>query len=140
MIQEMGVSAFLGYTQDLGIDVLLPNDEEGRVLTGLDEPAEVAEALTKLYPGALVMLKLDADGSFVHVGGESTHVPPATNNLVDATGAGDSFAGSFLARYLSGATPVAAATFATRVSAWVIEHLGARPEPDARLRALLGAP
>ena len=140
MIQEMGVSAFLGHTQDLGIDVLLPNDEEGRVLTGLDEPAEVAEALTKLYPGALVMLKLDADGSFVHVGGESTHVPPATNNLVDATGAGDSFAGSFLARYLGGATPVAAATFATRVSAWVIEHLGARPEPDARLRALLGAP
>jgi ribokinase len=139
MIQEMGVSSFLGHTQDLGIDVLLPNYEEGNVLTGLDEPADIAEALTKLYPGALVMLKLDADGSFVHVDGVSTHVPPATNNLVDATGAGDSFAGSFLARHLAGSTPVDAATFATKVSAWVIEHLGARPEPDARLRALLEA-
>lgn len=139
MIQEMGVNAFLAQTQDLGIDVLLPNYEEGKVLTGLDEPADIAEALTKLYPGALVMLKLDADGSFVHVDGDSTHVPPATNNLVDATGAGDSFAGSFLAQHLSGATPVEAARFATNVSAWVIEHLGARPEPDARLRALLGA-
>jgi len=86
-----------------------------------------------------VMLKLDADGSFVHVGGVSTHVPPATNNLVDATGAGDSFAGSFLARHLTGSSPVEAATFATKVSAWVIEHLGARPEPDTRLRTLLGA-
>ena len=28
--------------------------------------------------------------------------------------------------------------YATRVSAWVIEHVGARPEPDARLRAVLG--
>ena len=138
MIQEMGVTAFLAQTQDLGIDVLLPNYEEGKVLTGLQEPADIAEALTKLYPGALVMLKLDADGSFVHVDGHSTHVPPATNNLVDATGAGDSFAGSFLARHLTGGTPVEAATFATQISAWVIEHLGARPEPDARLRALLG--
>jgi ribokinase len=139
MIQEMGVSSFLAQTQDLGIDVLLPNYEEGKVLTGLDEPADIAEALTKLYPDALVMLKLDADGSFVHVDGASTHVPPATNNLVDATGAGDSFAGSFLARHLSGSSPEESATFATKVSAWVIEHLGARPEPDARLRAMLRA-
>jgi hypothetical protein len=32
---------------------------------------------------------------------------------------------------------VAAARFATSISAWVIEHLGARPEPDPKLRAVL---
>jgi len=32
-----------------------------------------------------------------------------------------------------------AARFATTISAWVIEHLGARPEPDTRLRAILRA-
>ena len=137
MIEEMGVTQFLACTQDLGIDVFLPNYEEGEVLTGLDDPEAIAAALAKLYPQALIMLKLDAEGALVFDKGVATRVPPATNNLVDATGAGDSFAGAFLARYLSGTTAVEAAHFATTISAWVIEHLGARPEPDARLRAVL---
>jgi ribokinase len=137
MIEEMGVGQFLAVTQDLGIDVFLPNYQEGQVLTDLDDPEGIAAALAKLYPDALIMLKLDADGALVHEHGVTTLIPPATNNLVDATGAGDSFAGAFLAKYLQGASAVEAATFATTISAWVIEHLGARPEPDARLRGLL---
>ncbi|MEP7202539.1 MAG: carbohydrate kinase family protein [Ilumatobacteraceae bacterium] len=137
MIEEMGINNFLACTQDLGIDVFLPNFEEGEVLTGLDDPEAIAAALAKLYPKALIMLKLDADGALVFDDGLVTHIPPATNNLVDATGAGDAFAGAFLARYLSGSTALEAAQFATTISAWVIEHLGARPEPDARLRAIL---
>jgi ribokinase len=137
MIEEMGVDHFLAVTQDLGIDVFLPNYQEGGVLTGLDEPETIAAALAKLYPQALIMLKLDADGALVYDDGVATQIPPATNNLLDATGAGDSFAGAFLARYLDGVSAVDAAHFATSVSAWVIEHLGARPEPDAKLRALL---
>ena len=99
MIEEMGVNQFLSVTQDLGIDVFLPNYQEGEVLTGLDDPEAIAAALAKLYPQALIMLKLDADGALVYDNGVATHIPPATNNLVDATGAGDSFAGAFLARY-----------------------------------------
>lgn len=137
MIQEMGVDAFLAATNDLGIDVFLPNKEEGEILTGMKEPEHIARDLTELYQGALVILKLDADGALVWLDGGAHHIPPATNNLVDATGAGDSFAGSFLACYLTGASPVAAATFATSISAWVIEHPGARPTPDARLHRLL---
>ena len=56
-----------------------------------------------------MILKLDADGALVWLDGVAHHIPPATNNLVDATGAGDSFAGAFLARYLVGATAVDAA-------------------------------
>ena len=67
-----------------------------------------------------------SDGALVWLDGGPHHIPPATNNLVDATGAGDSFAGAFLARHLAGATPLAAATFAdlgtrfpaTRYEAW----------------------
>ena len=139
MIEEMGVNQFLAATQDLGIDIFLPNYQEGEVLTGLDDPEAIAAALAKLYPQALIMLKLDADGALVYDNGVATHIPPATNNLVDATGAGDSFAGAFLARYLGGMSAVESARFATTISAWVIEHLGARPEPDARLRAVLQA-
>lgn len=140
MIEEMGVDSFLAATTDLGIDVFLPNKEEGEILTGLKEPEDIASELTVIYPGALVILKLDADGALVWLDGTAHHIPPATNNLVDATGAGDSFAGSFLARYLRGVSVVDAATFATSVSAWVIEHPGARPAADARLSALLALP
>ena len=138
MIQEVGVDQFLSVTQDLGIDVFLPNKEEGTVLTGRSDPADIVRELDALYPSALIVLKLDADGALVFRDGDAVHVPPApTNRLVDATGAGDSFAGAFLARYLRGADSVEAARFANRVSAWVIEHPGARPVADTRLAAVL---
>lgn len=137
MIEAMGVDAFLRYTQDLGIDIVLPNHEEGSALTGESEPNRIAEVLAEIYPGALIALKLDAQGALIAEGGVAISIPPATNNLVDATGAGDSFAGAFLARYLNGWGAVESAHFATRISAWVIEHLGARPESDVRLEALL---
>ena len=137
MIAEMGVEHFLDVTRDLDIDIFLPNKEEGAVLTGCKEPGDIARELDQLYPSALVILKLDADGALVWQDGTPHHVPPATNKLVDATGAGDSFAGGFLARYLVGSSAVEAAEFATRISAWVIEHPGARPAPGPQLRALI---
>ena len=48
MIGEMGVPQFLAVTQDLGINILLPNKEEGGVLTGgLTDPVEIAAALQR---------------------------------------------------------------------------------------------
>jgi len=139
MIDEMGVDHFIAVTRDLGIDVFLPNKEEGAILTGLKDPEAIAHDLTDIYAGSLVILKLDADGALMWLDGSAHHIPPATNNLVDATGAGDSFAGAFLARLLSGSTPLDAATFATSISAWVIEHPGARPTLDARAARLIAS-
>lgn len=137
MIQEMGVEAFLAVCTDLDFDIVLPNKEEGSVLTGHQAPEDIANGLRSLFPRALIVLKLDAEGALVVDGDSATHVPPATNKLVDATGAGDSFAGAFLAAHLAGRTSVEAARFATRISAWVIEHIGARPIPDQRLQQVL---
>ena len=137
MIQEMGVDQFLSWTKDLSINILFPNYDEGRVLTGFDEPDEIVRSLANIYDGALIILKLDADGALVFDGKSSTQIPPATNNLVDATGAGDSFAGAFLAHYLVASSPVDAAIYATKVAAWVVEHLGARPATDARLQQII---
>jgi ribokinase len=139
MIDELGVDHFLSVTQDLGIDLFLPNKEEGAVLTGVKDPVDMARELDQLYPSALIVVKLDADGALVWLDGEAVHVPPATNELVDATGAGDSFAGAFLARYLRGADAVEAAVFANSISAWVIEHPGARPSAGPKLTRLLRA-
>ena len=137
MIREMGVDKFLKYTQDLGIDIFFPNYEEGSVLTGLKEPAEIAASLAEIFPNALIMLKLDAKGSLLYEKGKATRIAPESNNLMDATGAGDSFAGAFLAHYLKTQDAVAAAHFATKISAWVIEQLGARPKRDASLNAII---
>ena len=137
MIQEMGVEQFLSWTKDLNIDIFFPNFEEGRVLTGCEEPEAIVRALAKIYDNALIILKLDADGALVFDGKSATQIAPATNNLVDATGAGDSFAGAFLAHYLKSNSAVDAAKFATKVAAWVIEHLGARPATDARLQQII---
>lgn len=137
MIQEMGVDQFLSWTKDLDISILFPNYEEGRVLTGCDEPNDIVRSLANIYSEALIILKLDADGALVFDGHASTQISPATNNLVDATGAGDSFAGAFLAHYLKSNSAVDAAIFATKVAAWVIEHLGARPTPDNRLKQII---
>ena len=139
MVQEMGVDQFLSWTKDLGINIFFPNYDEGRVLTGFDEPDQIVRSLAKIYDGALIILKLDADGALVFDGKVSTEIPPATNNLVDATGAGDSFAGAFLAHYLVSNSPVSAAIFATKVAAWVIEHLGARPATDTRLQQIINS-
>jgi ribokinase len=139
MIQEMGVATFWSYIKDLGIKVFLPNYEEGRVLTNLLEPADIAAALADQLSGATIILKLDADGALVHHDGTQTVIAPATNNLVDATGAGDSFAGAYLAHFSKHGSVIDAARFATRIAAWVIEHLGARPAGDASLARIIAA-
>jgi ribokinase len=139
MIGEVGLEPFLGFTTDLGVDLLLPNHEEGAALTGEYEPEVIAARLAELYRGALVVLKLDAAGSLVLEKGAIKRIPPSTDRLVDATGAGDCFAGAFLSRYLRGRGAVESARFATEVAAWTIQRPGARPEPDAALEKVFSS-
>ena len=61
-------------------------------------------------------------------------------NAVDATGAGDTFAGALLARLLAGEDPLAAARYANAAAALSTTGYGAvAPIPrEAAVRALLG--
>lgn len=135
LIEQVGIDRFVRFTADLGFDVLFPNADEGRVLSGETDPELAVARLAERYPDARIVLKLDAQGVRVQTdGANSVHVPPVESRQVDATGAGDAFAGAFLSRWLGGASPLDASRFAAGVSAWVIERSGARPEPDARLK------
>ncbi|MEX2502239.1 MAG: carbohydrate kinase family protein [Trueperaceae bacterium] len=134
LIEQVGVDRFVRFTNDLEIDLLFPNLDEGRVLSGERAPDRIVAALAERYPGTRVVLKLDAKGAYLlDEDGAGVALPPRATRLLDATGAGDSFAGAFLAHWTRHGDPVAAGRFANDVSSWVIEHLGARPEPDARL-------
>lgn len=137
LIQDTGVDEFLSITDDLHIDLLFPNEDEGAVLTGEREPEAIARALAERYRGATIVLKLGADGALLLADDHAVKIPPVPSDLVDATGAGDSFAGAFLSKFLHGSSEVEAAEFACRVAAWVIGTLGARATADHRLADIL---
>lgn len=130
MIEEMGVSEFVRLTADLGVGVLFPNYEEGRVLSGETEPELIAARLSGLYGGATVLLKLERSGVFLHEGGRGAHFPTTPREVVDATGAGDAFAGAFLAEWMGGSASAVAAARANRVAGWVVGRVGSRPPVD----------
>ncbi|PWK64068.1 sugar kinase [Aminobacter sp. AP02] len=81
-----------------------------------------------------LVVKNGAEGITLSVGGNETFVASvAASKVVDTTGAGDSFNGAFLARYIETGDHVGAAEFAARVAATVIVHHGALL-PPAELR------
>lgn len=138
MIEAMGVPAFLSMVQELAPAVLFPNVDEGRVLSGRDEPRAMITELARLFPGAVIALKLDRDGALLlEPDGRLTPVPTDGQPALDATGAGDTFAGAFLSRWLRGVPVPEAGRFAVAVSNWVVGQVGARPPVDGALRGLL---
>lgn len=73
-----------------------------------------------------VVVKDGAEGITLSFAGGRTFVPSfAAGDIVDTTGAGDSFNGAFLASYLVSGNEQAAAEFAARVAATVIGYHGA---------------
>lgn len=137
MILQMGREEFRRVTRELRFDVLLPNLEEGRALTGAERPRDVLEALREQHPQAMVALKLDRDGAVVARGNDVLEVRATHDEAVDATGAGDAFGGAFLAHYLRSRDPLAAARCGVQVAGWVVSRFGARPARDAELERRL---
>lgn len=84
-----------------GADVLFPNRDEAEYLTGLADPARAAVALLDLTPAAVVTC--GPDGVYVASrGADSFHTPAADGGVVNTLGAGDAFAGGFLASTVDG--------------------------------------
>jgi len=120
-------------------DIALPSLDDARILTGLDAPEAIAAFYLALGP-PLVLLKCGAAGALLATAAGARHViPPHRVAAVDATGAGDAFAGALLARLLAGDDPLAAAHYANACAALATTGYGAvapLPRPAA-VRALL---
>ena len=84
------------------VDVFFPNEVELRALSGHEDPEE---ALRWLQRGATrVVAKLGAEGTMaIDEEGRTLHVPALRVNVVDTTGAGDTFNAGFLHAWLSDA-------------------------------------
>ncbi|SES06453.1 sugar kinase [Salipaludibacillus aurantiacus] len=84
-------------------DVILIGDAEGHLLTGTNEPAEIADFYKRLAPGTTVVVKLGAEGAYYSNGEESAFVSGfPVSKVVDPIGAGDSFAAGFISAQLRG--------------------------------------
>ena len=82
------------------VDVFAPNQSEACQLTGLDDPAKAATRLAEFCP--LVVVKAGGQGAYAQSGGQAWHAPALPVEVVDTTGAGDSFNAGFLAGMLQG--------------------------------------
>ncbi|GAA2605224.1 carbohydrate kinase family protein [Paractinoplanes durhamensis] len=81
-------------------DVFLPNANELRAIAGLDDTDEAASKL--VASGTTVVMKNGAAGARAWWPGGSCDAPGRVVDVVDTTGAGDSFNAGFLAGRLSG--------------------------------------
>jgi ribokinase len=78
---------------------------------------------------------LDKHGSMIAAGNSVLEVEATNDQVIDATGAGDAFCGSFLGHYLRSQDARAAAELATQTAGWVVSRFGARAAMDDEIRA-----
>ncbi len=105
-------------------DIVFASDDEAKLLFGDESPDAIADRF--LGMGAkIVVAKQGAKGALLATTENRTPIPPAPSTPVDSSGAGDAFAGSFLAWYLETGDPHLAATKAAEVAAATVSGLGA---------------
>jgi 2-dehydro-3-deoxygluconokinase len=122
-------------------DMAFPSREDAEAMTGLTDPEAIADHYLRLGC-PLVAVKCGADGALLATsGGLRVRARPHAVTAVDATGAGDTFCGAFMARTVLGDGPEAALAYANAAAALSTTGYGAVapiPRADA-VRALLAA-
>ncbi len=94
-LNEPGLADMLRVT-----DIFAPNLSEASQLTGETDPEKAAARLAEFCP--LVVVKCGAMGAYAQSGARVWHSPALKVDVVDTTGAGDSFNAGFLAARLQG--------------------------------------
>lgn len=105
-------------------DVLLPSLDDSRQLTGLHDADAIADFYLKLGV-PIVALKMAAEGCLIVTSDRRIRLPAHAVAAVDATGAGDTFDGAFLARLLAGDDLEAAGRYANVAAALSTTGYGA---------------
>lgn len=121
-------------------DIALPGLDDAARLSGLSEPDAIADFYLELGAAA-VALTLGAEGSLVATAEQRRRVAGRTVTPVDATAAGDTYDGAFLAELAAGRDPFAAAAYANAAAALSTRGYGAvAPMPTrAQVEAFLAS-
>lgn len=120
--KTLGIESALGQ-----FDIVKPNELEGKVLTGIDcrqDPYEAAR-IVKSWGPKIVIVTLAELGSVIYDGTQFIDIPPYEIDLIDATGAGDTYMAGFTFEYLkTGGDLRRAGCFASATSSIMIENVG----------------
>lgn len=119
-------------------DLFLPSLEDVTALTGLTQAQDIID-WSHAQGAAQVVLKLGGDGALASDGLQQRRVPGHAVKAVDATGAGDCFAGNLLARLSAGDDLWAATSYANAAAALSVQGFGAvgpLPTHEAVLKVL----
>jgi 2-dehydro-3-deoxygluconokinase len=122
-------------------DVFLPSLEDMTALTGLTQAQDII-GWCHAQSAAQVVLKLGADGALASDGQAQRMVSGHSVSAVDATGAGDCFAGNLLARLSAGDSLWDATAYANAAAALSVQGYGAvapLPRNEAVLNLLMKA-
>jgi 2-dehydro-3-deoxygluconokinase len=114
-------------------DIFLPSLDDVTALSGLQAPEDLVQ-WSHALGAKTVVLKLGADGVLVSHQGVQSHLSALRVQVVDATGAGDCFAGNLLARMCLGDNVTQAAHYAKAAAALAVQGFGAvapLPRPEA---------
>jgi 2-dehydro-3-deoxygluconokinase len=113
------------------VNCFLPSLDDVRLISGLDDPVAILD-WCHAQGARTVVLKLGRDGSLASDGNRRTPIAAFPVDAVDATGAGDCFDGSFLARLAAGDDVFSAARWASAAAALTTTGYGAvAPLPTA---------
>jgi sugar/nucleoside kinase (ribokinase family) len=126
-LERTGAEPFLQLTSG-PTTLLFVNADQGKVLTGRDDPVQAARVLNAWYPH--VVMKLGPDGALYYANGrpEPVRVPgPPVERIIDGTGAGDAFCAGFLPAWLDKKPPGEALVSGCRLAARALGLVGARP-------------
>ncbi len=113
------IHAALGMT-----DICLPGLDDARQLTGLERPEEICARYLDMGC-RIVALTMGKEGTLVAVPGEMRAIPARVVTAIDATGAGDTFDGAFLAQFLATGDPFGSAAYANAAAALSTQGYGA---------------
>ena len=107
------------------MDGILLNAEEAPYLGDSTDIESAEESLKNYTP--LVVIKLGSRGAMALFNDQSARVAAVTTNVVDTTGAGDSFAAGFIPMWLETRELEQALSAGTALAAKCVATVGARP-------------
>ncbi len=107
-------------------DIFKPNEMECRVLTGIDprKDYKTPAKIIKSWGPEIVIITLAEIGSVIYDGSDFFVIPPHETDVLDSTGAGDTYAAGVLYSLIHGYGLFEAGCFASCVSSIMIEHCG----------------
>ncbi len=121
-------------------DYVFPGLEDAEAMLGLTDPDAILDHYLRLGPRVAV-LKMGEAGAYFATPDRRVRLPPHRVDVVDATGAGDTLCGSFLARVLAGDEAEEATRYANVAAALKCTGYGAVapiPRPAQVWAALRG--